>query len=141
MESQGPQREGGGVNPTGTAGGIQNVPAAEFRAHHTPIPSAPFFRGFSGAVNQMPFIYPHPFMPSHPGVGFTAPRHGYPSPTIDLTEGSQSQCPPEVVPDQKKPTKKRRIAKKKVEVVELDDVKEDADVVKNGGDWKDHWVI
>ena len=70
-----------------------------------------------------------------------APGHSHPNATIDLTEGSQNQGPEEVVTDCPKPTKKRRVAKKKVEIVELDDNKEDVDVQKTGGHWKDHWVI
>ena len=43
--------------------------------------------------------------------------------------------------DQSKPTKRRRAAKKKIEVVELDNTKEDVELTKNVGPWKDHWVI
>ena len=29
----------------------------------------------------------------------------------------------------------------KLEIVELDNVKDEADVVKSDGPWKDHWII
>lgn len=43
--------------------------------------------------------------------------------------------------EQSKPTKKRRVSRKNAEIVELDDVKEDVELLKNAGQWKDHWVI
>ena len=141
MDSQGPQREVGGGHGNGNSGGIPPVSAAEFRAHCTSIPPAPYFPGFAGASSQLPFLYPNSFMPPLRRTGFMAPGHGYPNATIDLTDGSQNQCPEEVVTECPKPTKKRRVAKKKVEIVELDDNKEDVDVQKTGGHWKDHWVI
>jgi hypothetical protein len=60
---------------------------------------------------------------------------------IDLTEGSQKRPSIECVAEQSKPVKKKRAPRKKVEIVELDDTKDDVDMVKNAGHWKDHWVI
>ena len=37
--------------------------------------------------------------------------------------------------------KKRRLAKKKPEIMELNDAKDEVDAVKSGGHWKDHWII
>lgn len=37
--------------------------------------------------------------------------------------------------------KKRKVVRKKPEIVELDNVKDEADVVKSVGPWKDHWII
>jgi hypothetical protein len=61
--------------------------------------------------------------------------------TIDLTNGSQKR--PSIVSgaEQSKPNKKKRAPRKKVEIVELDDMKDDVDLLKNAGHWKDHWVI
>lgn len=47
----------------------------------------------------------------------------------------------ECVAEQSKPTKKRRVARKNPEIIQLDNVKDEVDVVKSGGHWKDHWVI
>ena len=141
MESQGTQGEVGGAKGNGNSGGIPPVSSSEFLAHRTSIPPTPFFQGFAGAGNQLPFLYPNSFMPPLQRMGFMASGHGYPNATIDLTEGSQKQGPDQVVTDQTKPTKKRRITRKKMEIVELDDAKDDVDPLKNGGHWKDHWVI
>ena len=48
---------------------------------------------------------------------------------------------PEFVVEHSKPTKKRRVARKKPEIIQLDDVKDEVYAVKSGGHWKDHWVI
>ena len=69
------------------------------------------------------------------------PCKAVPPPTIDLTDGSQKRGSQDCLTDQSKATKKRRVAKKKIEVVELDDTKEDVEVMKHVGPWKDHWVI
>ena len=139
MELQGPlQDAGGGGNPNAASGGIPPIAAGEFRAQRPSIPFAPFFQSFAGAGNQMPFLYPYSFMPPLPGLGFTAPTHGTPSATFDLTEGSQKQGPQQVVTDHTKSNKKRRISQKNAEIVELDDAKDDVDLLKNVGHWKDH---
>jgi hypothetical protein len=61
--------------------------------------------------------------------------------TIDLSEGSQKRPSNGGIAEKSKPNKKKRAPRKKVEVVELDDTKDDADLCKNTGHWKDHWVI
>ena len=43
--------------------------------------------------------------------------------------------------DPSKNTKKRRAPKKKPNIIELDDAKEEVDVLKSRGHWNDHWVI
>lgn len=62
-------------------------------------------------------------------------------PPIDLTGVSQKQAPEECVTQQSKPKKKRRVQKKKPDIVVLDDLNDEGDVQKNIGHWKDHWVI
>ena len=90
--------------------------------------------------SQLPFLFHHPFISATAAPRF-APPHNHRASPIDLTGGSQKQAPEECVTDQSKPTKKRRIQRKKPEIVELDDIKDDGDVQKNVGHWKDHWVI
>ena len=80
-------------------------------------------------------------MPPVPGVGFAAPAQGIPSATIDFTEGSQKRGSQECVTDQSKSNKKRRGHWKKTDIVELDDAKEEVELLKNIGHWKDHWGI
>lgn len=89
----------------------------------------------------MPFLFPPSFMQPVQGVGFTPPSHSAPPPTIDLTASSQKRFPAECATEPSKTIKKRRLTKKKPEIVELDDAKEEVDAVKSGGHWKDHWVI
>lgn len=89
----------------------------------------------------MPVIFPRSFMPPPPGVGFAPPTQGGPSEPIDFTTGSQKRISQECVADQSKSTKKRRVTRKKPESIELDDVKDKVEVLKNNGHWKDHWVI
>ena len=93
MEPQGPPRDAGGANPTATPGRIPSLAGSEFRAQRPSIPPTTFFQGFMGGGNQMPFLYPHSFMPLIPGLGFTAPAHAVPSATVDLTKGSQKRGP------------------------------------------------
>ena len=80
-------------------------------------------------------------MPHVASFGFPHPTHGNANATIDLTEGPHKRAPQECVTDQSKPAKKRKNLKKKPEIVELDDNKEDVELSKNIGPWKDHWVI
>ena len=89
----------------------------------------------------MPFLFPHSFMPPIPGVGFAPPTQGRPSTTIDLTTGSQKRGSQECVMDPSKSSNKRRGLRKKPEIVELNDVKDEVELVKTSGHWKDHWVI
>ena len=100
-----------------------------------------FFPGFPSVPNQMPFLFPHSFMPHVPGMGFPPTAHGNAPPVIDLSESPQRRGSQDGVTNQSKTAKKRKIVKKKPEIVELDDGKEDVELVKNIGPWKDHWVI
>ena len=79
-------------------------------------------------------------MPPIPGYGFNAPAQGTPSATIDLTEESPKRCPQESVIDHSKAIKKKA-PRKKPEIVELDDAKDDVELLKHAHHWKDHWVI
>jgi hypothetical protein len=141
MESQGNVQDVGAINPTSVTGGPHHVANPSIFAQRPPIPPTPFFHGYSGASNQMPFLYPHSYMPPIPGFGFGAPTQGSPSVTIDLTEGSQKRGPQGSVNDRPQPIKKKRATKKKPEIVHLDDAKDDVDLLKNAHHWKDHWVI
>ena len=89
----------------------------------------------------MPFLFPQSFIPPFARVGFPPPNQGGPSATVDLTAGSQKRDPQECVANQSKLTKKRRIARIKPEIIQLDDVKDYVDILKSVGHWKDHWVI
>lgn len=100
-----------------------------------------FFQGFATMGNQMPFLFPHPFMTPPARAGFASHSPGIQTSPIDLTDVSNKRATQECVTDQSKPSKKRRVAKKKPEIVELDDIKDDADLQKNVGHWKDHWMI
>ena len=100
-----------------------------------------FFPGFPSIPNQMPFLFPHSFMPHAPGMGFPPTPHGGAPLVIDLSEGPQKRGGQDCVTNQSKTAKKRKVVKKKPEIVELDDGNEDVDLVKNIGPWKDHWVI
>ena len=115
--------------------------STEFGAQRPPMAPLPFFQGFGGAGNPMPFLYPHSFMPPIPGFGFGGAPKASPSATTDLTDVSLKRGPKESVIDLSKSIKKRRAPRKKVEVVELDDTKDDVDLHKNSCHWKDHWVI
>jgi hypothetical protein len=93
IESQGNVQDVGTTNHTGVTGGPHPVANPSIFAQRPPIPPTPFFHGYPGAGNQMPFLYPHSYMPPIPGFGFGAPAQGSPSVTIDLTEGSQKRGP------------------------------------------------
>ena len=105
------------------------------------MPPPPFFQGFPPVPNQMPFLFPHSFMPHVPSIGFPHPAHGNPNATIDLLEGPHKRGPNECVTNQSKPAKKCKNPKKKLEIVELDDGIKDVELSKNIEAWKDHWVI
>ena len=89
----------------------------------------------------MPFMFPHSFMPHVHGLGFPPPVQGSPPAIIDLSDGSHKRGPQECLTNQSKPAKKRKAPKNKIEVVELDEAKEEVELLKNVGMWKDHWVI
>lgn len=80
-------------------------------------------------------------MPPIPGFGFGSPTQSTPSATIDLTQGSQKRGSQQSDLDHSKPNKKKRAPRKKPEIVELDDGKDDVDVLKTAHHWKDHWAI
>ena len=88
------------------------------------------FQGFLHPDSQMPFLFPHSFMPPLPWVGFAPPTQGGPSATINLTAGSQKRVLQECVTDQSKSTKKLRVARKKMEIIESDNVKDEVEVPK-----------
>ena len=122
-------------------GAIPHPSTSEFCAQRPSIPPSPFFHGFGGAGNPMPFLYPHSFIPPIPGYGYGSPPKASPTTTTDLTDGSLKRGPKESVIDLSNSSKKRRAPRKKVEIVELDDTKEDVELQRNSCHWKDHWVI
>jgi hypothetical protein len=117
------------------------TPVTESRAMPSNIPHAPYFQSFPGMGNQVPYVFPHPFMPQSVLGGFAPPPPVNHAVTIDLSEGSQKRPSNEGIAEKSKPNKKKRAPRKKMEVVDLDDTKDDADLSKNTGHWKDHWVI
>lgn len=141
MESQGTSHELLDVNGCVVTNVIPPLAPPTVAAQCPPIPPTPFFHSYLGAGNQIPFLYPHTYMPPIQGFGFRAPAQSTPIPTIDLTEGSQKRVSPELVGDQSQPNKKRRAPKKKPKIVELDDAKDEVELLKNAHHWKDHWVI
>ena len=141
MDSQGTMRDVSPPKHVGTSSGFPLAPSVEFTTQRHAMAPPPFFQGFPHVPNGMPFMYPHSFMPHVSGIGFSPPPHGSSTAPIDLSEGAQKRGSQECVADRPKTAKKRKVVKKKSEVVELDEGKEDVEVGKNIGPWKDHWVI
>ena len=141
MDSQGTPRDTSTNNPGQVP--TSNAPAmgGEGRAQGNAFPHSPFFPSFPPHVGQMPFLFPHAFMPPLHGVGFAPPVQGTVSGNAELPACSQKPTSQECAIDQSKTTKKRRLARKKPEIIELDNVKDEVNVVKSVGPWKDHWVI
>ena len=141
METQGNLREACGANGSAVTGGIPLVLGSPNSGPCPPIPPAPLFHGFHGAANQLPFLYSQSYRPPIPRYGFIAPVQGTTSATIDLTEESPKRSPQDSVLDHSKSIKKKKAPRKKPDIVELDDAKEDVDLLKHAHHWKDHWVI
>lgn len=141
MDFQGHPRDPPTGNLNAATGNTLNVGGNDFRAVRPGIPQIPFFQGFPPMGSQMPYLFPHPFLPTSSGAAYTSPTHGIPNAPIDLTEDTQKRASQECVTEQSKPTKRRRGKAKKSEIVDLDAVKEDAELLKSAGHWKDHWVI
>ena len=80
-------------------------------------------------------------MPASSGAAFTSPTRVIPNATIDLTEDTKKRAPQECLTEQSNPTKRRRGKGKKPVIVDLDDAKEDVELIKNAGHWRDHWMI
>ena len=99
MEFKGPVRDSASSNPTACIGASTPPGGNEFRAVRPSIPPAPFFQGFGAMGNQVPFVFPHPFMPIAPGAAFAPAAQVFPPATIDLTEGSQKRASQECVTD------------------------------------------
>lgn len=141
MDSQGSMQEASPSKQAGASSAFPPVPNVELPTQRQAMPPPPFFQGFPPVPNQMPFLFPHSFMPHVPGIGFPHPAHGNANAPIDLSDVPHKRGPEVCVTDQSKPAKKRKTPKKKPEVVELDDGNEDVELSKNIGPWKDHWVI
>ena len=94
-------------------GGVPLVAGVAISGQRPPIPPTPFFHGYLGVGNQLPFLYSHYYMPPTPGFGFSAPAQGTPRAIIDLTEGSPKQGPQDTVIVHSKSTKKQRAPQKK----------------------------
>ena len=80
MDSQGAKQDITG--PNSNAGTGSTPPPAEFRSQLPVMTPPPYFPGFPGASNQMPFMFPHSFMPHIHGMGFPPPVHGSPPPPL-----------------------------------------------------------
>ena len=142
MDSQGTMRDTSPSKQAGASSGNPPAPTGEFQqTQRPPMPMPQFFQGFPPVPNQMPFLFPHSFMPHAAGLGFSPPAHGGVANPIDLSEGTHKRGLNDCVTDQPKSAKKRKALKKKPVIVELDDTKEDSEIAKNIGPWKDHWVI
>ena len=141
MDSLGTPSHAGGANNADASANHPHAMGSEFRPHGSTIPTPSFFGGFPHPGVQMPFLFPQSFRPPLPGMGFPHGGHGSPNAPVDLTGGTHNINSPERVAEQSKSAKKRRVARKKPEIIQLDDVKDEVDVVKSGGLWKDHWVI
>ena len=138
MDSQGPTRDVGPNNPIHVSAANPPAMGGKLRAQGSSIPPAPFFPGFPHHGRQMSFLYPHSFMPLPLGVGFAPPVHGAGSGIAEFTVASQKRSSQECDTYQSKSIKKRRVARKKLEIVELDDVKDEVEVLNSVGHWKDH---
>lgn len=72
------------------------------------------------------------------GGAFASPTHIIPNATINLTKDTQKRASQECITDQSKPSERQRGPRKKSEIVELEDAKEDVELLKSAGHWKDH---
>ena len=142
MDSQVPLPHVGSSNANNSSNSNPHVGGGEFHTQRGGIPPPPFFQGFQPFGGQMPFMFPPSFMPPIRGLGFAPPpSHSAPTTTIDLTEVHHKRSTQEGVVAPSKTIKKKRALKKKVDIIELDDAKDEVDAIKTRGHWKDHWVI
>ncbi|KAG0596502.1 hypothetical protein M758_UG260500 [Ceratodon purpureus] len=118
MDSQGTMQDSNGSESNGATGSTPPPLPVEFHSQFPMMTPLPVFQGFTGAPNQMSFMFPHSFMPHIYGFGFSPPVQGSPFTTIDLS-------------DQSKPAKKGRIVKKKPEGVKMDVTKEELELLKH----------
>ena len=138
MDFQGPPWDAFTNNPNAATGASPPTGANVFRAVRHGISHVPFFQGFLPVGNQPPFMFSHPFMPSALGGAFASPTHIIPNATINLTKDTQKRASQECITDQSKPSERQRGPRKKSEIVELEDAKEDVELLKSAGHWKDH---
>ena len=141
MDFQGNARSPSTKYANSAPGSPPTAGAHDMRAVRPGMHHVPFFQGFHHMGNQMPYLFPHPFMPASSGAAFTSPTRVIPNATIDLTEDTKKRAPQECLTEQSNPTKRRRGKGKKPVIVDLDDAKEDVELIKNAGHWRDHWVI
>jgi hypothetical protein len=141
MELRGQAPDSGGANANGSTCNILHGLGIEFRAPRPSIPPTPFFPGIAAAGSQIPFLFPQSSMPPIPGVGIAPPVKGGIGASVEFTIGSQKRSAQESAIEQSKSAKKRRAPRKIIEIVELDDTKDDVEVLKHAGHWKDHWII
>lgn len=141
MDSQEPTRNVGPNNPLKVPAVNPPAVAVELRGQGSGTPPPSYFPGFPQHGAHMPFLYPHSYMSPRPGVGFPLPVHGFGGGIPEISATSPKRYSQEGAIDQPKTVKKRRVARKKPEIIELGDVKEEVETSKSGGHWKDHWVI
>ena len=132
MDSQGQSAEAGATNANANTNNIPPSMGYQFRPPTPIIPPSPFFSGLPTTGVHMPFLFPQSFTPPISGVGASS---------VEFVGGSHKRSPEHSPAEKPKPAKKRRAPRSKIEVVDLGDTKDDVEVVKHGGHWKDHWVI
>jgi len=93
MDSQGTMRDASPSKQAGASSGYPPAPTGEFPTQRHAMAMPPFFQGFLPVPNQMPFLFPHSFMPHAPSIGFSPPAHGGVTDPIDLSEGSHKRGP------------------------------------------------
>ena len=98
MDFQGTGRDGEGVNGPAEMGGHPpvaptNTAGIDFGSRRSSIPPAPFFQGFHGMGSQMPFMFPHPFMPPPGGHGFSPTAHNIRTPPLTSQVCHRSKHP------------------------------------------------
>ena len=138
MDLEGPMCDVSPNNPIHISTSNIFVVGGELRAQGKNIPPAPFFLGFPHHGSQMPFLYPHSFMPPLPGVGFAPLIQGARNDIAEFATTSQKRFLQECATNQFKFTKKQKMAWNKPVYVELDNVKKKVEYLKSVGHWNNH---
>ena len=84
------------------------------------------------------FYIPIPTCLQFPGLGTVLPPKALQSPQLISRKVHKNMAPKILALTTPSPTRKKRVVRKKPEIVELDD---DVELLKTGHHWKDHWVI
>ena len=141
MESQKNGGEAGGASGSVVTGGVPRVAVSAISRQCPPIPPAPSFMAFPGrGINYHSYI-PIPICLQFQGLGLVLPPKALLPPQLITRVVHQSDAPK--IPSLTTPCQPRNgePPRKKPEIVELDDSKDDVEVLKNAHHWRDHWVI